>query len=98
MPEDRADVHRGALSRAETEAERLHVDINQRRKSAENVKAVRGGQQVEERTAGIGGHEDARLVQLAPGEGLADEEDHSQGGPGGPVAVEAIAASTLQGA
>ncbi len=42
MPEHRAHVDGRALSRSQTQAQRLHVHVNQRREAAQHVQAVRG--------------------------------------------------------
>ncbi len=46
-------------------------------------------EQIEERAAGIGGHEDTRrLFNCTPRERLAQQKQHAQHRAGGPIAVE----------
>src|SRR5450756_1118128 len=96
MPEDRADVDGRALAWSQTEPPGLYIDIEQRADSAQQMDRVCHRQHVEKGTARIGGNEDARGVQLIPGEGLPGEEQHAESGAGGPPAVEPAARAGFQ--
>ena len=48
MPEDRGHVDRGAFRRAQSQPQRLHVDVNQRHHAAEQMQRMRRGQHVKE--------------------------------------------------
>src|SRR5690348_5091396 len=74
MPKDGTTIDSGALGRPEAESQGLDIDVDQCCESADQVRGMRGGQDVEEGDAGGGLDVEAGFPHFSPGIGLPQQE------------------------